>query len=72
MLTSHYINFTISTRAMMSEMSLAEFEMAQLGNLCPETAEEARALIPSLSGKIEEDLLQKILEDMATARRLQS
>jgi DNA-directed RNA polymerase II subunit RPB4 len=59
-------------RAMMSEMSLAEFEMAQLGNLCPESAEEARALIPSLSGKIDDDLLQKILEDMATARRLQS
>lgn len=56
----------------MSEMSLAEFEMAQLGNLCPETSEEARALIPSLGEKIEEDLLQKILEDMATARRLQS
>ena len=59
-------------RAMMSEMSLAEFEMAQLGNLCPETAEEARALIPSLNGKIEEDLLQKILDDMVTARRLQA
>ena len=56
----------------MSEMSLAEFEMAQLGNLCPETAEEARALIPSLNGKIEEDLLQKILDDMVTARRLQA
>lgn len=64
------INFTC--RVMMSEMSLAEFEMAQLGNLCPETAEEARALIPSLNGKLEDDLLQKILEDMATARRLQA
>ena len=57
---------------MMSEMSLAEFEMAQLGNLCPETAEEARALIPSLNGKLDDDLMQKILEDMSTARRLQS
>lgn len=56
----------------MSEMSLAEFEMAQLGNLCPESAEEARALIPSLNGKLDDDLLQKILEDMATARRLQA
>ena len=36
------------------------------------TAEEARALIPSLNGKIEEDLLQKILDDMVTARRLQA
>lgn len=56
----------------MSEMSLEEFEMAQLGNLCPESAEEARALIPSLNGKLEDDLLQKVLEDMSTARRLQS
>lgn len=57
---------------MMNEMSLEEFEMAQLGNLCPESAEEARALIPSLNGKLEDDLLQKVLEDMSTARRLQS
>lgn len=57
---------------MMSEISLAEFEMAQLGNLCPESAEEARALVPSLNGKLDEDLLQKILDDMATARRLQA
>ena len=57
---------------MMTEMSLAEFEMAQLGNLCPESAEEARALVPSLNGKLDEDLLQKILDDMSTARRLQA
>lgn len=63
---------TIYYRAMMTEMSLAEFEMAQLGNLCPESAEEARALIPSLNGKLDDDLLQKILEDMSTARRLQA
>lgn len=56
----------------MSEMSLAEFEMAQLGNLCPESAEEARALIPSLNGKLDDDVLQKILEDMSTSRRLQA
>lgn len=56
----------------MTDMSLSEFEMAQLGNLCPETAEEAKALVPSLSGKLDDDLLQKILDDMSTARRLQS
>lgn len=56
----------------MSEMSLSEFEMAQLGNLCPESAEEGKALIQSLSGKLEEDVLQRILDDMSTARRLQS
>lgn len=56
----------------MTDMSLSEFEMAQLGNLCPETAEEARALVPSLAGKLDDDILQKILDDMTTARRLQS
>lgn len=31
---------------MMNDEGLAEFEMAQLGNLCPETADEAKSLIP--------------------------
>lgn len=31
---------------MMSEAKLREFEMAQLGNLAPSTAEEAKTLIP--------------------------
>lgn len=30
----------------MNDEGLAEFEMAQLGNLCPETADEAKSLIP--------------------------
>ena len=29
--------------------NLAEFELAQLANLCPETAEEAKTLIPRLA-----------------------
>lgn len=56
----------------MSEGKLCEFEMAQLGNLCPESVEEAKALIPSLVGKMDDDFLQKILDDLTTTRRLQS
>ena len=54
----------------MNDEGLAEFEMAQLGNLGPETAEEARALIPSLvENKKEEDELQRLLDDLIAARR---
>ena len=30
-------------------LGLEAFEVAQLGNLCPENAQEAKALVPSLS-----------------------
>jgi DNA-directed RNA polymerase II subunit RPB4 len=57
---------------MMNDEGLAEFEMAQLGNLCPETAEEAKVLIPSLAdGDKEEDELQRLLDDLIAARRYQ-
>lgn len=48
---------------------LREFEMAQMGNLAPATAEEAKMLIPSLVGRIDDEELQKILDDLATIRR---
>lgn len=50
---------------------LAEFEMAQLANLCPETAEEAKTLIPSMATKIEDDVLQALLDQLGESRRLQ-
>ena len=31
---------------MLASKGLAQFEMAQIGNLLPETAEEAKSLIP--------------------------
>ena len=59
--------------------SLREFEMAQIGNLAPATAEEAKMLIPryihkkwlisSLAGRVDDEELQKILDDLATIRR---
>jgi hypothetical protein len=47
---------------------LVEFEVAQLCSLCPETADEAIALIPSLA-RIQEDDLDKILADIANFRK---
>jgi len=47
---------------------LAEFERAQLGSLCCDTAEEARTLIPSLEGKITDEDLQVVLDNIAKLR----
>jgi len=34
------------------------------GSLCPDTAEEAKTLVPSLEGKISDDDLQELLDEM--------
>lgn len=55
-----------------SNLGLAAFEVAQIGNLCPADAEEARALIPSLNrdgrhidnGELDE-VLKKVQSKMA-------
>ena len=43
---------------------LHKFELAQLANLCPETAEEARTFIPSLENNFQDDELTEILNSM--------
>lgn len=43
-MTPHY-----PTRRELERLPIVEFEVAQLGNLCPEDADEAKALIPSLA-----------------------
>ncbi|KAK4534819.1 hypothetical protein CDCA_CDCA03G0844 [Cyanidium caldarium] len=44
---------------------LHAFERAQLANLLPETAAEAKTVIPSLKGKIDDDALNVLLSDLA-------
>lgn len=39
-----------------------------LATLCCDTADEAKTLIPSLEGKIEEDELQSLLNDISKLR----
>uniref|UniRef100_A0A914C9N4 RNA polymerase Rpb4/RPC9 core domain-containing protein n=1 Tax=Acrobeloides nanus TaxID=290746 RepID=A0A914C9N4_9BILA len=46
------------------KLMLHKFEVAQIANLCPETAEEAKALIPSLENKMEDDELEELLKDL--------
>ncbi|CAG2122567.1 unnamed protein product, partial [Medioppia subpectinata] len=37
-----------AVRALLTQKKLHKYELAQLANLCPETPDEAKALIPSL------------------------
>jgi len=39
--------------------------------LCPETAEEAKSLIPSVEGRFEDEELQQCLDDIKTKRSFQ-
>ncbi|VDP21466.1 unnamed protein product [Soboliphyme baturini] len=47
-------------RQLLSAKNLHKFEIAQLANLCPETAEEAKALIPRYELYLFEITVQKI------------
>ncbi|XP_015173770.1 PREDICTED: DNA-directed RNA polymerase II 16 kDa polypeptide-like isoform X2 [Polistes dominula] len=60
-----------SVRSLLLQKKLHKFELASLANLCPETPEEAKALIPSLEGRLEDEELRTILEDIQTKRSLQ-
>jgi len=63
---------TISAvRQLLSQKKLHKFEVAQLANLSPETPEEAKALIPSLEGRYQDEELRLILEDIQTQRSFQ-
>jgi DNA-directed RNA polymerase II subunit RPB4 len=51
---------------------LESFEKAQLGNLCPEDAQEARALVPSLNMEgrsIDNTELTELLQQLAQHRQ---
>lgn len=41
------------------------FERAQLATLCPDDADEAKTLIPSLADKIDDDDLEILLKQIA-------
>jgi len=51
-------------RSLLAKKNLEEWELASLANLCPETSEEAKALIPSLAIKFTDDELESILSDL--------
>ncbi|WAR14795.1 RPB4-like protein [Mya arenaria] len=60
-----------AVRNLLMSKKLHKFELAALANLCPDNAEEAKSLIPSLEGRFEDEELQQILEDIHTKRSFQ-
>ncbi|KAH7565902.1 hypothetical protein JRO89_XS08G0035700 [Xanthoceras sorbifolium] len=56
------------------EYQLAEFELCVLGNLCPETAEEAMAMVPSITtkGRFQDDYaIDKMLNDLSMIKKFE-
>ena len=49
---------------MEAQTGLTHAEKAQLGSLNCETADEAKTLIPSLANKIDDNILQELLDEM--------
>ena len=60
-----------SIRQLLTNKKLHKFELAQLANLCPESPEEAKSLIPSLEGRFDDAELASLLEDITTKRSFQ-
>nr|CAH7729539.1 unnamed protein product [Callosobruchus chinensis] len=58
-------------KTLLMQKKLHKFELAAIANLCPETAEEAKSLIPSLEGRFEDEELQALLDDIQTKRSIQ-
>eukprot|EP01135_Chromosphaera_perkinsii_P000641 Nk52_evm8s147 gene=Nk52_evmTU8s147 len=58
-------------RNLLIKKNFHEYEIAALANLCPDTAEEAKALIPSLDVRFEDDDLQETLDDIKNLRDFQ-
>uniref|UniRef100_A0A2I3FVX0 DNA-directed RNA polymerase II subunit RPB4 n=1 Tax=Nomascus leucogenys TaxID=61853 RepID=A0A2I3FVX0_NOMLE len=68
---SFYYSKPLDNCILLLQKKLHKFELACLANLCPETAEESKALIPSLEGRFEDEELQQILDDIQTKRSFQ-
>jgi len=58
-------------RTLRREPALTQFETAQIANLCPADADEAKSIVPSLV-KIDDDRLQALLDEIQTMRKFQS
>ncbi|KRZ10727.1 DNA-directed RNA polymerase II 16 kDa polypeptide [Trichinella zimbabwensis] len=52
-------------RALLEHKNFHRFEVAQLGSLCPESAEEAKSFIPSLHSKIDDSDLEFLLRELS-------
>eukprot|EP00096_Caligus_rogercresseyi_P006628 TRINITY_DN23263_c0_g1_i1.p1 TRINITY_DN23263_c0_g1~~TRINITY_DN23263_c0_g1_i1.p1 ORF type:complete len:139 (+),score=60.01 TRINITY_DN23263_c0_g1_i1:63-479(+) len=60
-----------SIRSVLTQKKLHKFELAALANLCPDSPEEARSLIPSLEGRFDDEELSILLDDIQTKKSFQ-
>jgi len=69
---SKYKNKTAvkEVRSLLTKKGLEEYEIASLSNLCPESCEEAKVLIPSLAKKFTDEELDSILNDLKNYSQL--
>lgn len=61
-------------REVLSRYQLAEFELCVLGNMCPETVEEAVALVPTLKDKsrgLDDEAIEKMLNELALIKKFE-
>ncbi|XP_028959947.1 DNA-directed RNA polymerase II subunit 4-like isoform X2 [Malus sylvestris] len=61
-------------REVLSRYQLAEFELAVIGNLCPETVEEAKAVVPSLKTKgrgHDDEAIDRLLNDLMMIKKFE-
>eukprot|EP00250_Pteridium_aquilinum_P022664 c25521_g1_i1 orf=165-605(+) len=73
-------NAVKQVREVLSRNQLAEFEVCVIGNLCPDTLEEAKALVPSLAKRsksdeddegVTDDKIEQMLADLATIKKFE-
>lgn len=60
-----------AVRQLLSSKPFHRFELVQLANLCPENAEEAKSLIPTLENKIEDEELEELLKELRAKKTFQ-
>ncbi|ONK81688.1 uncharacterized protein A4U43_C01F31860 [Asparagus officinalis] len=61
-------------REVLSRYQLTEFELVVIGNLCPETVEEAIAMVPSMKSKgrgLDDDAIEKMLHDLSLIKKFE-
>ncbi|KAF9678791.1 hypothetical protein SADUNF_Sadunf07G0072800 [Salix dunnii] len=63
-----------AVRQVRDRYQLAEFELCVLGNLCPETVEEAIAMVPSIKTKgraHDDEAIDKMLNDLSLIKKFE-
>eukprot|EP00245_Coleochaete_scutata_P014579 TRINITY_DN6264_c0_g2_i1.p2 TRINITY_DN6264_c0_g2~~TRINITY_DN6264_c0_g2_i1.p2 ORF type:complete len:168 (-),score=34.75 TRINITY_DN6264_c0_g2_i1:490-993(-) len=60
-------------RELLNQRKLHQFEICVLANLCPDTAAEAKALVPTLArrGRFTDDEIDRMVQDLAKLRRFE-